>query len=60
MKMNKYIETWYIVFITNKLHSKESVNKLYEINRTFIVFTFYNWSLLVTFVTYGIAIIHEK
>ena len=27
MKMNKYIETWYIAFITNKLHYKESVNE---------------------------------
>ena len=30
MKMNKYIEPWYIAFITNKLHYKESVNELHE------------------------------
>ena len=55
MKMNKYIDTWYITFITNKLHYKES-----ESNLTFEVFTFHNSSLLVPFVTYSIAIIHEK
>ena len=25
MKIDKYIETWYIAFITNKLHNKERV-----------------------------------